>query len=192
MILVNFAITSITQKKLDKLKRKHNDFLDRYYEYRQTELQDGPSITLFPKHVINASKAEEQLRSGRSKAEEESLTETEDSDQVQEVPSPRSRLIVEKMQNMLIHISQSEKRLGQDQKTIGQKREADRIQRGLNSNRKKDSDKKVRQRQSQLSKNVAQHLDMVSPTSGETDEFFVDVVLYKETKKKDKKKKKQA
>ena len=37
------------ERKLQRLRKQHNAFLDRYYDYKQTELKDGPAATLLPK-----------------------------------------------------------------------------------------------------------------------------------------------
>ena len=33
----------VAEKNLKKLKNKHDKFLDRYYDYQQTEFKDGPA-----------------------------------------------------------------------------------------------------------------------------------------------------
>ena len=92
----------MSKRKLEKLTQKHNAFLDRYYEYRQTEMLDGPAVTLFPKQVVKAA--------SRAEAEEPNvMTETDEDSSTQEVPTPRSKIIMDQMRKELVSSSQAKR-----------------------------------------------------------------------------------
>ena len=39
-------LQAMAERRLKKLRKRHNDFLNRYYDYKQTELLDGPAALL--------------------------------------------------------------------------------------------------------------------------------------------------
>lgn len=127
--LKQFMLRERARKKLDRLTRRHNDFLDRYYEYRQTDMLDGPAVTLFPKHIVDAAKVARtpnavqkstqtqphlDLNGHQEEEVGDETTLTEDNEDAEdEVPSPRTGMIMDSMKRILMAQAQ-EKRVTWD------------------------------------------------------------------------------